>query len=657
VYGGSEAAMGSICGIYNLNGNNINPEISASMMNELGIYKSDYTDTWNAGQVFLGCCVQFITPESVYEKLPYQDKVSNITIAADAIIDNRAELFAKLGIGKCNQEITDSFLILKAYQKWGKACPAHLMGDFAFAVWDGKTGELFCAVDHTGNRTFYYYISPKQFAFSTLIKPLFSTGEKEKKYSDQWICDYLSLPAVIHQLDAELTIYKDILLLPAAHALTVSKQGISKEVYWQVEKQKELKLKSDQEYAEAFRHVLKQAINCRIRSIKPVGIMLSGGLDSTSIACLAAQELGKTGKSLQAFSSIPMEGYRNKLSSGKIADETPYIEAVREYSGNLDVTYCRCDGKNSLSDTDRFFLIFEQPYKILENLFWIDGILSRAGERNTGIMLTGGMGNTTISYGIFRQYIISLMRSGKWIRLVKEIRSYSDLKKINPTRIASELIKALLPYELQITWYKLRNSNWDAPLHLSPINPIYADRMGSRERFKSYKYDPFYVKKMDSFQFRKMMLAPAHLSHLAGIYTKIALANNLIIRDPSIDKRVIEFCFSVPEEQYIRNGRERFLLRRAMAGILPDKVRLNYRDRGQQSADFVQRLLPLEQEIREEIMRIGQNEQEKKYLDIERIHRTIKAIDLAGADAFNDYNLRMLLRSIIFCRYLKYMQC
>ena len=647
--------MSAICGIYNLNGDYINPEIPISMMNELEIYESDFSDTWKVGQLFFGCYTQYITPESVKEKLPYHDSISNMTITADAIIDNREELLDKLGINyESIEEIKDSFLILRAYQKWGKECPAYLIGDFAFAIWDKNAGELFCAVDHTGNRTLYYHISPKLFAFSTLIKPLFAIEEIKRKYSDEWICDYLSIPSVIHQLDSELTIYKDILLLPAAHALTVSKEGISKQVYWKVEKQKELKLKTDQEYEEAFRYVLGQAVSCRIRSIKPVGIMLSGGLDSASVACIAANELKKSGKTLQAFSSIPIEEYRNKLPSSKIANETPYIEAIREYCGNIDVTYCRFDGKHSLSDTERFFSVFEQPYKILENLFWIDGILAQAKDKNIGIMLTGGMGNTTISYGNFRQCIISLMRSGKWIRLIKEINAYSALKKFHPIKIVSELFKSLLPYEVQKIWYKMRNGNWDVPLQLSPINPQFADQVGRRERFKKFKYDPLYIRKIHSFDYRQMMLAPSHLSHLAGIYTKISLSHNLIMRDPTIDKRVIEFCLSVPEEQYIRNGRERFLLRRAMDGIIPDKVRLNYKERGQQSADFVQRLQPIEQEIKKEIMNIGQLEQEKKYLDIERIRKKVNEIDMMGDDAFFDYNIRMLLRSIIFSRFLKY---
>jgi asparagine synthase (glutamine-hydrolysing) len=197
-------------------------------------------------------------------------------------------------------EIPDSGLIAQAYRKWGRECPVILVGDFAFAIFDGNRKEIFCAVDHTGNRTLYYYSSPKVFAFATLIKPLFALGEVSRKYSEEWICDFLSIPSVMHQIDSELTLYRDILMLPAGHSLTIGKDRIIKKAYWTVGKQKELRLKSDQEYEEALRHILGQAVKSRLRSKKPVGIMLSWGLDSASIACLAAEELKKKNKKLYA---------------------------------------------------------------------------------------------------------------------------------------------------------------------------------------------------------------------------------------------------------------------------------------------------------------------------------------------------------------------
>ncbi len=646
--------MSSICGIYRRDGAPVDPQIALALLNGLGRHEADRPGDWKDGALYFGCQLQCVTPESLREVLPDDDPQAQAVITADAIIDNRAELWDALDIDPtCRAALTDSRLILKAYQKWGRECPAHLVGDFAFAIWDRRAEELFCAVDQMGKRSFYYYLSPKLFSFATLIRPLFVNREISHKYCEEWISDYLAIPTVMHQLDSELTIYQDILMLPAGHTLTVGKDGVRKSEYWSVSRRKELRLNSDEEYEAALRDVLAEAVRCRLRSVRPVGIMLSGGLDSTSVAGIAAAELQKSDRRLRAFSSIPLKEYRNRLPTGRIADETAFIEAVRAHCGNIAVTYCRFEGKHALSDTDRLMALLEQPYKTLENLFWIEGILARAEADNIGVMLTGGVGNTTISYGSMEQCLISLLGSGKWPAFIGELRKSAHRKQANPLRTLVDVLKFFFPYPIQKAWYQRRNPAWAAPLRLSPINPAFAARIGQPARFKQYHYDPLFIEKKDAFSYRRRMLDPAHLSHQAGVYTKIALAHRLIIRDPTLDQRVVEFCMSVPVEQYCRDGRERSLLRRAMAGILPDTVRLNYDQRGRQSADFVQRLQPVARLMVAEALRIGELEDERKYLDIPRIHQTARKPDLMDEDPPHNYDLRMLLRSIIFSRFLK----
>lgn len=647
--------MGSICGIYLRNGEKIDPQWSSRMMKELRINPVDDSDTWQLDGVFLGNCLQHLTTESLIESLPYFHGPSNLVITGDVTLDNREELYSLLDLGdKRLKEIPDSILILHAYRKWGRECPNYLLGDFAFVIWDFNREEMFCAVDHTGNRILYYYSSPQVFAFASLIKPLLALEGVSREYSEEWICDFLSIPSVIHQLDSELTLYRDVLMLPSGHSLIISKERMIKRAYWAVEKQKELRLKSDGEYEEAFRHVLGQAVRSRLRSRKPIGIMLSGGLDSASIACLAADQLKKENKELRAYTSIPIAGFDGTgLSRRQVADETPYIETIRASKENIVFNYCSFPQRHSLSETDRFFTVLEQPYKILENLFWIDGILADARDHDVGTVLTGGVGNTTISYGSFFQCARCFLKSGRWGQLLQEIRAYGNAKHKHPMKIGLDLARSLLPYEWKKFWHQ-RDINWSRPFDLCSVNPMFTRQMGMEQRFKRFDFDPFYQKKLDAFAHRKMMLSPNHLSHLGAVYTKIALSHNMIIRDPAIDKRVIEFCLSVPVEQFIRKGQERSLIRRAMAGILPDKIRLNDQVRGLQSADYLQRLLPFEKEIYEEIMGIGQLLTETKYLDLAKIHAKGQKMDLAVGKGGFDLDTRMLLRSIIFSRYLRF---
>lgn len=634
--------MSAICGFYYSDGRTAAPETGAAMLHEFSNYVADAVSFWHRGSVFLGCHAVHITPESMGEPIPYHDDRSGLTITADTIIDNRSELCDKLRIEQAYRDkITDSRLILLSYQKWGSDCPKYIIGDYAFAIWDEGRREMFCAVDPTGTRAFYYCCSGGLFAFSTLVRPLFSLPEIEKKYNETWIADFLTIPTVMHQLDPEITLYESIYLLPAGHTLTVRSDGVRKQQYWRVELQLELRLPSDTEYEEAFREVLGEAVRCRLRGMHGVGVMMSGGLDSSSVACLAARELEKSGRRLKAFSSVPVSGYRNWLGDGRLPDETPFIESVREHSGNIDVTYCRSEGKHPLSDTARLLDILEQPYKILENLFWLDDILARARELDLGVVLMGGAGNATISWGELNAYLLSLYRSGNWLRLFRECWPWVR-EQPSP------------PRAMYRTFRDLCHASDERPSKistLSPVNPAFAERAAIAERFSQLNYDPF--RRLDSWETRQTLLSPETFSHLGVIAAKLGLAHRVVLRDPTADKRVIEFCLSLPEDQYVRDGRERHLIRRAMAGIIPDKVRLNETVHGVQAADWAQRLEPHWPELKDEISKIGALPAEREYLDIPKIQRELGKYDTLGDAAAGDNSLRMLVRSLIFSRFLR----
>ena len=195
---------------------------------------------------------------------------------------------------------------------------------------------------------------------------------------------------------------------------------------------------------------------------------------------------------------------------------------------------------------------------------------------------------------------------------------------------------------------------YKAFLDLLPINPDFAQRISVQKRFNQFGYDPLYRSLWDSFETRQKTLSPEIFSHLGVIITKMSLAHGVAYRDPTMDKRVIEFCLSVPESQYVQEGRQRLLIRRSMAGILPDKVRLNETIQGRQSADWTQRLQSIWPELAAEIGNIGAMEAERKYLDIARIQKELAKFSTLKDDAAEDHNLHMLIRSLIFSRFLRY---
>lgn len=173
--------MSAITGIYHLNEEPVNLQQCRILMSGLQKYPADSIQIWHSDKVFLGCHAQWITPESVGEQLPFYDFERRCTITADAIIDNREDLFQMLQVKPLDQKgMTDSELILLSYYKWEEDAPKFLVGDFAFVIWDEKRQKMFGARDFSGSRTLYYHQSHQKFAFCTTIDPLLSLPFIEK---------------------------------------------------------------------------------------------------------------------------------------------------------------------------------------------------------------------------------------------------------------------------------------------------------------------------------------------------------------------------------------------------------------------------------------------------------------------------------------------
>jgi asparagine synthase (glutamine-hydrolysing) len=646
--------MSAICGIFNINGNEVQGEISSKMMEKLSRYKVDDLGTWNKGEIFLGCAIQYITPESKLEKLPYYDDIEGLVITADAIIDNRSELFSLMNVSESEWDnITDSQLILRAYKKWGEECPNYLIGDFSFAIWNEKTKELFCARDHVGNRSFYFYSSSNIFAFCTLTKPLLCVCEEGAKLNDEWIANFLSLEGPIHEVDSNQTVYAAINQLLPAYTIKVNAIGMIKKQYWDPLKLSEIRFKTDEEYEQAFRKVFFEAVHCRLRSIGSVGVMLSGGLDSGSVACIAAQKLAASGKRLKSFTAIPFSGYKDWLPKNVVADESEFIEAIAEHAKNIDITYCSSEGKNSVTDIEEYIDFLEQPYKFVRNFFWANEIASVAVKNNCSVLLDGQYGNFTISFGDLFTHLITLFRRGKWLSIEREIRAYSKFRNYKRLDITKDFMKIILPDNIKGIYYKMKGKKQCNQKNefQTPVNPELAFKYKVDERFKRNCIGPYSKINADLTEVRKAFASPIFFSQVGAVDTKTSLKYGLIKRDPTRDKRVIEFCLSLPSEQYVRNGQERNLIRRSMIGVLPDKVRLNYDITGTQSADWIQRLLPMWQEIKKELGNMLKEENFKLYIDVAKVEKVLGDIgDCPDQNAASAVNMAII--SLIFGRFI-----
>ncbi|WP_064971725.1 asparagine synthase-related protein [Ornithinibacillus californiensis] len=634
--------MSAIVGVLQSDKRSISCEVVHKMMEDLQKYPSDDSQVWTGNHVFLGCHHQWITPESIGERLPYVDGDRQLAITADAIIDNRSELFEKLQIEMADRKyITDSQLLLLGYDKWKEELPKHLVGDFAFMIWDEKEQRLFGARDFSGARTLYYTNNSTQFAFCTVIHPLFLLPNVSKKINDMWLAEYLAIPNMIDAIDVSQSVFEDINQVPPAHSITVKNGRVTISRYCTLEAERTIRYKKDSDYVEAFQEIFKEAVDARLRSAFPVGAQLSGGLDSGSVVSFAAHSLRKENKILHTFSSIPEEGFEDWTPRHRMADERPFMKETEKYVGNIHANYLSFNGKNPYSEIDGWLEMMEMPYKFFENSVWVKGFSEKAQESGIRVMLNGARGNFGISWGRALDYHANLLRRVKWMTLYREMTSYSKNMDVDNSRVFSIIFNKAF-----------RNARLEGYRLPEIINAKFARRTDIYRKLEQYD---FYNKPKGMGELRKQHFREPYMWNATGTSnTKLSMKYSLWHRDPTNDYRVIQYCLSLPEEQFVQQGLDRALIRRATMGFLPDKVRLNQRVRGIQGVDWVQRVIPEWGKLQAEVQELIQDPVVSNYLDTKVVKQIADKYRMEPSNnQASNPELRILMRIIILYRFLK----
>lgn len=588
--------MSAICGIYYPCGGTVSKVRLDDMVRSMRHRGPDRYGTFIRGNIGLGQAMLHTTPESLKENQPYTEETT--TIVADARIDNRAELLEKLCLP---ETATDSRIILIAYRNWKERCLEELLGDFAFAIWDEKAGRVFCARDHMGVRPLYYYSSGEIFAFASEIKALLQQPEIPRVLNEEMVANYLAM--VLD--DRAITFYKDIKRLPAAHSLMFPDDPVR---YWSLDPNRRVRCSSDQEYAAEFLKIFNEAVRCRTRCAFPVGSTLSGGLDSSSVCCLASLTLSEQGRHLDTFSAI--------FPDAPKCDETQYIKEVLS-RGNMNPHFIRADRLSPLGEIDEIFDDVDQPLWI-PNLFWNREICRSAGQAGIRVLLDGFDGDTVISHGLF--LLEEMFKSFRWRGLLHELNSLQHIFKI-PTRqlIWTNCIAPVAPYWFVRIWKKLRKRTaYDySKVYFSPN---FAKKIELRSKLEiaeeRLRMPRDYMLEALEDGFLQYLLEAA--DHIAGAFS-------VECSHPFFDKRVVEFSLALPSDQRLRHGYSRWIVREALKGILPEKIRMRG-GKANLSSNFDQRLLSVDDEILRSLAS-EDNNVVWEYANILEFRKTIERIE------------------------------
>ncbi len=551
--------VSGIAGIYHLDGRPSDPINLGRMTSAIAHRGPDGVRHWSSGPIGFGHLSLQTAGESARAAQPLATDDGSLCLVMDGRIDNRSELReALVSRGFDGIESGDGGLVLRAYACWGEDCPSRLLGDFAFAIWDFRKKQLFCARDHVGVRPFYYFYSGSLFAFGSEIRAVLAVESVPRRLNEARVVDYLV--EELQREDKEATFFKGVLRLPAGHSLSVGPNRFEIRDYWDLKAPPPLKLASWQEYGAAFREVFVEAVRCRLSSTHRVGSTLSGGLDSSSVVCAIRELLsGDMNEPLHTISLVDSDESK--------CGETPYIREVLA-GGRLVPHIVRSDEVSSLetemANSDEPFEI--SPYYCNWFLF---AAAKKAGVR---ILLDGTSGDLITPPTSCLSFMI---RSLDWRALSGEL-SYWRTPTLPRWRIlASYGLAPLMPNVyagLRRIVHTVRTPNAEEN---DWANEAFAARLNVSERIEHNRRE------------QRKAAAVGDLGTLHGAYFKSgvlpfffeqtgrrAASMGVEARHPFSDRRVVEFFLSLPLKMKCSVPLPKMVIREGMTGILPEGVRL-----------------------------------------------------------------------------------
>jgi len=551
--------MSVIFGIFNRNNTAVNDWNLQSIDDALSYWDSDDSGSWRKGSVAFGHRMLWITPDSKLDHLPRvihsENKIFAITI--DARLDDREALVEKLELEDLSlKQVTDSELVLAAYRKWGEMCPKYLLGDFVFVIWDENKQQLFCARDHIGIRPFYYYLDEDVFIFSNDIRGLISYPDVSKRYNDRSLAMFLVGSFGFY--DERDTFFEAIQKMPASSSMTITKDSISESVYWDYNDITETRYDTYEEYTEKLKELLFDAVKVRLRTVYPVASHLSGGIDSSSLAVLAARELETRDQPLYAFNWVEIPDREDNLEPAEwsFAAELANLENIEQKNIKLTAEFIsEMYDRIDISQDDISY-------------FWGEYLVRDEAEKiKVRTLLSGWGGDDLISYNGYA-YFSGLFRQGNCIKAIQKIRDLYkyDKKKYIWLRVIKKSIREI-------------------------VYPFFYKRMPGNYREEKRQFDPFeftqgqfssFVKKLSfvNIGFRpgihdeqKGLFKNGHLLHRIENWTSSSFGKKLVYVYPLLDKRIVEFALSVPEDLFARkDGVSRYFFRSAISGFLPKHI-------------------------------------------------------------------------------------
>jgi len=515
-----------------------------SLTDFLSFRGPDSREIWLDGSIGLGHALLRTTHEAMTERQPASLE-GRYKIVADARLDAREELIAELLRAQRNvrSNVPDCELILHAYAVWGTACTDHLRGDFSFALWNAGHKQLFCARDHFGIKPFYYAQLGNLFLFSNTLDCLRKHPAVSGRLNDLAISEFLLFDMI---REPSATSFVDIQRLPPAHTLTYNDGGISNRRYWTLPVSDPLRHGRQSDCVDQFRELLDRAVADRLRT-NHAGVLMSGGLDSPTVAASARRTLtcNGTGSGLTAYTDI--------FESLIPHEERHYATLVAE-ALKIPIEFQVSDDFG--------------PWKYLsqQKSTWPEPVHSPASDGGLHQLRQVAARNRVVLTGFGGDPALSCLLSVHFFGLLKNRKIGHALADAMGYLAADGRFSRLY---VRTRWQKWFGSKSQTAHYPPWLNPGLEKRLSLRERWEAWMsaQPPKETARRTAYE---AIVDPSWPNLFEG-YDPGTTGVPVEVRHPFFDLPVVSFLLALPALPWCS---DKELLREAARGILPNAVRL-----------------------------------------------------------------------------------
>lgn len=578
--------MGGIAAIINFNGAPVEPGLIDRMTRQMAHRGPDGLSRRVSGAVALGHCLLRTTPESLEERQPLANEDDSLVLVMDGRVDNwedlRRDLLAR---GARLRDRSDPELVLRAYETWSSDCLSRIDGDFALVIWDARRRTAFCARDRLGHKPFYYLWNAGTLVVASEVRAILGLPRVQEALNEGILAEYLESA----WLSSHETLWRGILRLVAGHRMEVGPAGPAPVRYWAPGLCSDPLFRKDDDYEDAYRHLLNDTVRRHSRSHRPVACEVSGGLDSSAIFAVAVNaratgDLGAPG----------LDGYTLDFHGVPGADELEYVRAVETHLGTPILRVAPAQPPVAWY---REQARLSREFPGYPNGVMAEHLRETARARGARVLLAGVGGDEWLGLGPPGHYYAEELALGNLREAAACLRT--DIGLLGLPGAAAWAVRAglvpLLPESVKRVGRRFRRT--PPPRESWLASPLAAEAMRRRVLHASRQRQET-PRRSQRWQLDTLM--DAYSAVAREMEERSASRIGLELRLPLFDHRIVEFAFSTPERLRSIGRSMKHLHRRALAGLLPPLV-LSRQTKADFMVVFRNQLDRLEGELRTEI--------------------------------------------------------